>query len=121
MKDNTTIKPGSSIEKFTGNRRKDYQERYDKFYEAFQKHFMYGNYFRINQHSHDRIHDLTLAALAFENMAIIKGAVKEGAFLDMKFKFASGNQGCITNLLNCYRPEIWVLFSELTGYDSEEF
>jgi hypothetical protein len=115
------VKPGKSIEQLTGNKRKDYQERYDKAYEAIQKHFQYGNYFRVNENSHERIHDLTLAMLAFENVVVNKGAVSEHKFLSTKFKFPSGNEGQIYNLINCYRSEMWELFAELTGHFVEEF
>lgn len=115
------VKPGKSIEQFTGNRKKSYQERYDKVYEAFQKHFQYGNYFRVNENSHDRIHDLTLAAVAFENTVVKKGDSNENEFLNTKFKFPSGNEGRISSMIDCYRPELCNLFAELTGYVSEEF
>jgi len=38
---------GKPLINFTGNKRKDYQERYDRAYKMFQDHLAYGNYFGI--------------------------------------------------------------------------
>jgi len=106
---------GKSIEQFTGARRKDYQERYDKAYEAFQNHFRYGNYFRINENSHDRIHDLTLVALAFDNLVNFKEQMTERQFLNTKFKFPSKQEGNSGSLIGCYRSEMWDTFAQATS------
>lgn len=115
------VRPGRSIEQMTGKKRKDYQERYDKAYEVFQKHFQFGNYFMINENSHERIHDLTLSALAFENIVSDKGFMGADEFLNTKFRFPSGNEGRISALIGCYRPEMWEVFSQVAGYAVEEF
>jgi len=108
---------GKPLENFTGNRRKDFQERYDRAYKIFQDHLAYGNYFGHGAHSHDRIHDLTIAALAFDNLVHIKGQMTERGFLDSKFIFPSGNEGRPSQLIECYRGEMWGTF----GFASHKF
>jgi len=109
---------GKPIEQFTGARRKDYQERYDKAYAAFKGHFAYGNYFRINENSHDRIQDLTLIALAFDNLVVFKGQMSERQFLNTKFQFPSNQQGNPAALIDCYRGEMWDTFAQATSLGS---
>lgn len=109
------VKPGKSIEQFTGARRKDYQERYDKAYKVFQNHLQYGNYFGINGSSHDRIHDLTLVALAFDNLVMLKGQMTERQFLNTRFQFPSKQEGNPAALIDCYRSEMWEAFAEATS------
>lgn len=106
---------GKSIEQFTGNKRKDYKERYDRAYKMFQDHLGYGNYFQIGSGSHDRIHDLTLAALAYDNMVHFKGQMTGEGFLNTKFLFPSGNEGRPSALIDCYRPEMWDTFGRASN------
>ena len=110
---------GKPLINFTGNKRKDFQERYDRAYALFQNHLAYGNYFQIGANSHDRIHDLTIAALAYDNLVNIKGQMTSEEFLNNKFIFPSGNEGRPSQLIECYRSEMWNTFSEAAGYFEE--
>lgn len=110
---------GKPLENFTGNRRKDFQGRYDKAYKLFQDHLAYGNYFQLGAGSHDRIHDLTIAALAYDNLVNIKGQMTSEGFLGSKFIFPSGNEGRPSQLIECYRNEMWHTFGEAAGYLEE--
>ena len=103
---------GKKALQFTGNKRKDFQERYDKAYEVFKSHLAEGNYFRIDGGSHDRIHDLTIAALVFDNLVNIKGTVEETKMFNTKLIFPSGNEGTISSLIGCYRHEMFETFAE---------
>ncbi|HUU89513.1 MAG TPA: hypothetical protein VMX17_17405 [Candidatus Glassbacteria bacterium] len=106
---------GKPLENFTGNKRKDFQARYDKAYKLFQDHLAYGNYFQLGAGSHDRIHDLTIAALAFDNLVNIKGQMTEEGFLRSKFIFPSSNEGTPTALIGCYRSEMWNTFGHASN------
>jgi len=110
---------GKPLENFTGNRRKDFQERYDRAYKMFQNHLAYGNYFQLGADSHERIHDLTIAALAYDNLVNIKGQMTSEGFLHSKFIFPSGNEGRPSQLIECYRNEMWHTFGEAAGYLEE--
>ena len=94
------------------------QEEYDEIFEAYQKHFANGNYFRINENSENRIDDLTMATLAYKKHVKTK---KEGEeFLNKKFTF-TGGKGSISSLLNCYRDRIWEIFNNYSNrYEIED-
>lgn len=106
---------GKSIEQFTGNKRKDFKERYDRAYKMFQDHLAYGNYFGLGAGSHDRIHDLTIAALAYDNLVHFKEQMTGEGFLNTKFTFPSGNEGRTSQLIDCYRPEMWDTFGRASN------
>jgi hypothetical protein len=112
---------GKPLINFTGNKRKDYQTRYDRAYKMFQDHLAYGNYFGHGAHSHDRIHDLTIAALAYDNLVNIKGQMTSEGFLHSKFFFPSGNEGRPSQLIECYRPEMWDTFGKAAGYEQNVY
>lgn len=115
VKTKNVVKPATSIKQKVG---KFKQEEYDEIYSKYQSHFSYGNYFRVDGNSHDRIHDLTMATLAYKKHVKTK---KEGEeFLNQKFTF-TGGKGTIERLLNSYRDSIWEIFNDYSGrYEIED-
>ena len=122
VKSNNLVKAATTIKQKVGKYK---QEDYDKIYEAYQNHFQYGNYFRVDANSEDRIHDLTMATLAYKKHVFnpeTGGSKIENPenFLFIKFTF-TGGKGNISTLLNSYRGEIWGIFNQFSGrYEVED-
>lgn len=87
------------------------QAEFDKVFETYKNHIIYGNYF-LNGFDPRRAEDLAYATLAFK-----KYANGDDEFLYEEFTFGGG-KGTISKLLNSYRPEIWELFNELSGREN---
>lgn len=92
-------------------------ELYDKIYSAYQNHFNYGNYFRVDGNSHDRIHDLTHATMLYLILVDRQAKETEKTIFNIKFKFDSQQSGTIDKLLNNYRAEIWEVFNQFSHRD----
>lgn len=122
VKSNNLVKAATTIKQKVGKYK---QEDYDEIYEAYQNHFQNGNYFRIDANSEDRIHDLTMATLAYKKHVFnpkTGGSKIENPenFLSIKFTF-TGGKGNISTLLNSYRGEIWAIFNQFSGrYEVED-
>ena len=94
------------------------EELYNKIYSEYQNHFNYGNYFRIDGNSHDRIHDLTHATMLYLILVDRQAKETEKTIFNIKFKFDSEQSGTIDALLNSYRPEIWEVFNQFSNREN---
>lgn len=100
VKTKNAVKPATSIKQKVG---KFKQEEYDEIYKEYQLHFANGNYFKIGSWSHERIHDLTMATLAYKKH--VKTQKESHEFLHQRFTF-TGGKCTIERLLNSYRDVI---------------
>lgn len=115
IKPKNAVKPATTIKQKAG---KFDQAEFDRIAEKYSNHFQYGNYFRIDGSSKDRIDDLTYATLAYKKHVTTKAESNE--FLYQKFTFIGG-KGTVEKLLNAYRPEIWDIFNPESGrYEVED-
>ena len=85
---------------------------YAEIYKKFQTYFSFGSHFQVNENSHDRIHDLTHATMAYRILVDKEAKYSDSNIFKLKIKFASGNIGTIEKMLNNYHNSIWELFNE---------
>lgn len=79
---------------------------------AYRNHLAYGNYF--NASDPQRVVDLADVTMAYDSQ-VVNGDMKDSDFLNMEITTEKGGVGRISELLNCYRDEIWYIFNHYSG------